>query len=69
VELKDKIMRRKPKKKKRGKKKYKNTHGTWYRVRLGYKLRAKIKQKKILRQLNQTKKIKLLKNCDLLKCQ
>jgi hypothetical protein len=45
-------MRKKPKRKAKGKKRYRNTHGKWYRVRLGYKLRYKIKQRKILRELN-----------------
>jgi hypothetical protein len=37
---------KKPKRKAKGKKLYKNTHGTWYRVRLGYRLRRKIKHRK-----------------------
>ena len=45
-------MRKKPKRKDKGKKLYRNTHGTWYRVRLGYRLRRKIKQRKILRKMN-----------------
>jgi hypothetical protein len=36
----------------KGKKLYKNTHGTMYRVRLSYRLRRKIKQRKALRELN-----------------
>jgi hypothetical protein len=46
-------MRRKPKKKEKGKKTYKNTHGARYRVRRGYRLRREIQQRKMLRQLNQ----------------
>jgi len=42
-------MGKKPKKKEKGKKLYKNTHGTRYRVRLGYRLRQAIKQRKMLR--------------------
>jgi hypothetical protein len=38
-------MRKKTKKKEKGKKLYKNTHGNWYRVRPSYKLRRKNKQK------------------------
>ena len=45
-------MRKKPKRKGKGKKRYKNTHGNWYRVRLSYKLRRKIEQRKTLRKLN-----------------
>ena len=41
-------MKKKPKKKNRGKKRYKSTHGNWHRVKLGYKLRRKIKQRKML---------------------
>jgi hypothetical protein len=48
-------MRKKPKRKDKGKKLYRNTHGTWYRVRRGYRLRHKIKQRKILRELERQK--------------
>jgi hypothetical protein len=48
-------LRKKPKRKEKGKKLYRNTHGAWYRVRLGYRLRRKIKQRKILRKLNKQK--------------
>jgi hypothetical protein len=48
-------MRKKPKRKDKGKKLYKNTHGTWYRVRLGYRIRRKIKKKKMLRELKKQK--------------
>lgn len=44
-------MRKKPKRKDKGKKRYRNTHGKWYRVRLGYRLRYKIEQRKTLREL------------------
>ncbi len=48
-------MRTKPRMKEKGKKLYKNTHGTWYRVKLGYRLRRKIKQRKLLRDLKKKK--------------
>jgi len=48
-------MRKKPKRKDKGKKRYRNTHGNWYRVRLGYRLRRKLKQRKTLRELNKQK--------------
>jgi len=48
-------MRKKPKRKDKGKKLYKNTHGTWYRVRPSYKLERKIKQRKMLRELDTQK--------------
>jgi hypothetical protein len=44
-------MRKKPKRKEKGKKLYKNTHGTRYRVRRSYKLRRMIKQREMLRTL------------------
>lgn len=40
-------MRRKPKKKAKGKKLYRNTHGICYRVKRNYKIRHKNKQRKI----------------------
>jgi hypothetical protein len=42
---------------KKGKKKYKSTQGSWYRFRLGYKLRAKIKKRKMLRKLSQAQNL------------
>ena len=48
-------MRKKPKRKDKGKTRYRHAHGNWYRVRLGYRLRRKIKQRKILRELNKQK--------------
>jgi hypothetical protein len=44
-------MGKKPKRKQKGKKCYKNTHGNWYRVRLNYKRRHKNTQNKILREI------------------
>jgi hypothetical protein len=44
-------MGKKPKRKEKGKKRYKNTHGNWYRVRLNYKLRHKNKQNENLREI------------------
>jgi hypothetical protein len=44
-------MRKKPKKKDRGKKRYKSTNGNWHRVKLGFKLRRRIQQRKMLRKL------------------
>ena len=54
-------MRKKPKRKDKGKKLYRNTHGTWYRVRLGYRLRRKIEQRK-LREVNEKKITKNAEN-------
>jgi hypothetical protein len=48
-------MGTKPKKKEKGKKTYKNTHGTRYRVLRGYRLKRAIKQRKILREMNTQK--------------
>jgi hypothetical protein len=48
-------LRKKPKRKDKGKKLYTNTHGTRYRVILGYRLRRKIKQRKTLREMNKQK--------------
>jgi hypothetical protein len=48
-------MVKKPKRKDKGKKLYKNTHGTWYRVRRSYRLRRKIKQREIMREMNKKK--------------
>jgi hypothetical protein len=45
-------MGKKPKRKNKGKKLYKNTHGTWYRVKRGYRLRRAIEQRKIVSELN-----------------
>ena len=44
-------MQKKPKKKDKGKKCYRNTHGKWCRVRIGYRLRRKRDQRKTLRKL------------------
>jgi hypothetical protein len=44
-------MKKKSKRKDKGKKLYKNTHGTWYRVKSSYKLEHKVKQRKTLREL------------------
>ena len=41
------MLRKKPKRKAKGKKLYKNTHGTWYRVRLSYRLRREHKLRKM----------------------
>jgi hypothetical protein len=48
-------MRKKPKRKNKGKKLYKNTHGTLYRIRPSYRLRHKIKQRKMLREMEKQK--------------
>jgi hypothetical protein len=48
-------MRKKPKRKDKGKKLYKNTHGTCYRVRLGYRLRREINQRKMFKELKKQK--------------
>jgi len=48
-------MRKKSKRKNKGKILHKNTHGTWYRVRLGYRLRRKIMQRKMLKEFKKQK--------------
>ena len=40
-------LRKKPKRKAKGKKRYKNTHGTWHRVKRNYRIRREIKQSKL----------------------
>jgi hypothetical protein len=40
-------MRKKPKRKAKGKKRYKNTHGTWHRVKRNYRIRREKKHRKI----------------------
>jgi hypothetical protein len=49
-------MRKKPKRKAKGKRLYKNTHGARYRVRLGYKLRREIKHRRMLWKLSKQKR-------------
>ena len=48
-------MGKKPKRKNKGKILYKNTHGTWYRVRPSYRLSRKIEQRKMLREMEKQK--------------
>jgi len=48
-------MGKKPKKKEKGKKTYKNTHGTRYRVIRGYRLKRAIKLRKTLREMKPQK--------------
>jgi hypothetical protein len=43
---------KKPKRKEKGKRSYRNTHGKWYRVRRSYKIRYKNKQRETLRALS-----------------